>query len=244
MPLVVGGRYGLSSKDFNPSMAKAVFDELAGPKEMWIRENNFHKSRNDYDLGGAQIETPFALQLDSLHDFRISLGERSVVVKGRIAHCHIGELKEGVVLYRTGVEFIEISDHAQEAIGRVRAIHQRITGTAPDGRPYAAADPHLLTWVHIAEADSFLRAHSRFGVQPLDQAGGEKGADAERGPDCADQTPQPNLGADQRPVGRPAEPADDAAAHIVQRLRFAPGGAVLVGVEAQILQARKPCDQR
>ncbi len=28
MPVVIGGRYGLSSKDFNPSMAKAVFDEL------------------------------------------------------------------------------------------------------------------------------------------------------------------------------------------------------------------------
>ena len=60
---------------------------------------------------------------------------------------------------------------AREAIGRVRAIHQRITGTAPDGRPYAASDPHLLTWVHIAEADSFLRAHARFGAHPLDQAG-------------------------------------------------------------------------
>ena len=70
----------------------------------------------DVSRGGAQIETPFALQLDSLHDFRISLGDRSVVVKGRIAHCHIGELKEGVVLYRTGVEFIETSDHVQAAI--------------------------------------------------------------------------------------------------------------------------------
>ena len=66
--------------------------------------------------GGMQVETGFPLQLDSLHDFRISLGERSVVVKGRIAHCHIGELKEGVVLYRTGVEFIETSDHVQAAI--------------------------------------------------------------------------------------------------------------------------------
>jgi pyruvate-ferredoxin/flavodoxin oxidoreductase len=28
IPLVVGGRYGLSSKDFSPAMAKAVFDEL------------------------------------------------------------------------------------------------------------------------------------------------------------------------------------------------------------------------
>jgi uncharacterized protein (DUF2236 family) len=60
---------------------------------------------------------------------------------------------------------------AQATIGRVRSIHERVTGTAPDGRPYRASDPHLLTWVHIAEADSFLRAHTRFGAEPLDQAG-------------------------------------------------------------------------
>ena len=60
---------------------------------------------------------------------------------------------------------------ARAAIARVRAIHQGVTGTAPDGRPYAASDPHLLTWVHIAEADSFLRAHTRFGARPLNQAG-------------------------------------------------------------------------
>ena len=70
----------------------------------------------DVSHGGAQIETPFALQLDSLHDFKISLGTRSIVVKGRIAHCHIGELREGVVLYRTGVEFIENSVHVQSAL--------------------------------------------------------------------------------------------------------------------------------
>ena len=70
----------------------------------------------DIGKGGLQIETPFALQIGSLHDFRISLGERSIVVKGRIAHCHIGELKEGTVIYRTGVEFIENPDHVQSAI--------------------------------------------------------------------------------------------------------------------------------
>ena len=70
----------------------------------------------DVSHGGAQIETPFALQLDSLHDFKISLGTRSIVVKGRIAHCHIGELREGVVVYRTGVEFIENSMHVQTAL--------------------------------------------------------------------------------------------------------------------------------
>jgi uncharacterized protein (DUF2236 family) len=36
-------------------------------------------------------------------------------------------------------------------------------GTADDGRPYSANDPHLLKWVHIAEVDSFLAAHAKFG---------------------------------------------------------------------------------
>src|SRR5690606_35057802 len=43
-------------------------------------------------------------------------------------------------------------------------------GVAPDGRPYAASDPHLLRWVHIAEIDSFLRAHDRYGAEPLSPA--------------------------------------------------------------------------
>jgi len=58
---------------------------------------------------------------------------------------------------------------ADEAVARVRAVHNRVTGTAPDGRPYSANDPHLLRWVHVAEVDSFLCAHQRFGEQPLDQ---------------------------------------------------------------------------
>ena len=49
----------------------------------------------DISHGGAQIETPFPLQLDSLHDFRLSLGDRSIVVKGRIAHSQIGDARGG-----------------------------------------------------------------------------------------------------------------------------------------------------
>ncbi|MCD9199396.1 oxygenase MpaB family protein [Aeromicrobium wangtongii] len=62
-------------------------------------------------------------------------------------------------------------EDADRAVAIVRAVHQRITGTAPDGRPYAASDPHLLRWVHVAEVDSFLRAHDRYGARPLDPAG-------------------------------------------------------------------------
>ncbi len=39
--------------------------------------------------GGALIEIGVPLQLDSLHDFRLSLGDRSVVVQARVVHSHI-----------------------------------------------------------------------------------------------------------------------------------------------------------
>ncbi len=58
---------------------------------------------------------------------------------------------------------------AEEAVARVRAVHTRVQGTASDGRPYSANDPHLLRWVHVAEVDSFLCAHQRFGEKPLNQ---------------------------------------------------------------------------
>jgi len=63
------------------------------------------------------------------------------------------------------------ADDAQQAVDVVRAIHDRVTGTMPDGTPYDANDPHLLTWVHVAEIQSFLLAHRRYGARPLDQAG-------------------------------------------------------------------------
>ena len=66
--------------------------------------------------GGAQIETGFALQLDSLHDFRLTLGDRSVVVKGRVVHCSITDVEQELVVYRSGIEFIEPSEHVAAVI--------------------------------------------------------------------------------------------------------------------------------
>ncbi|HGM5578355.1 TPA: oxygenase MpaB family protein [Pseudomonas putida] len=51
---------------------------------------------------------------------------------------------------------------AEWLIDKVRTIHLKVIGTAPDGRDYAASDPDLLTWVHVAEVSSFLAAHLRY----------------------------------------------------------------------------------
>ena len=71
--------------------------------------------------GGMQVETAFPLQLDSLHDFRLSLGDRSVVLKGRIVHCSISDVDQEVVVYRSGIEFVEPSERVETVV--VEFIH-------------------------------------------------------------------------------------------------------------------------
>ncbi|MEE4719158.1 oxygenase MpaB family protein [Pseudomonas alliivorans] len=67
--------------------------------------------------------------------------------------------------FLSGTTFGSTRD-ANWLIEKVRTIHLQIIGTAPDGRPYAASDPVLLTWVHVAEVSSFMAAHLRY-VNPL-----------------------------------------------------------------------------
>lgn len=66
--------------------------------------------------GGIQVETAFPLQVDSLHEFRLTLGDRSVVVKGRVAHCSITDVDQEVVTYRSGIEFVEPLEHVASFI--------------------------------------------------------------------------------------------------------------------------------
>lgn len=62
------------------------------------------------------------------------------------------------------------TEQAHQAAAIVKRVHSRVVGTAPDGRPYSASDPHLISWVHHAEVDSFLAAHQRYGAEPLTAA--------------------------------------------------------------------------
>lgn len=54
---------------------------------------------------------------------------------------------------------------------RVNRMHKRVTGeyetAAGEQRPYKAADPDLLLWVHIAFMDSFLRCHQMYAWREI-----------------------------------------------------------------------------
>jgi hypothetical protein len=66
--------------------------------------------------GGAQVETRIPLQLDSLHEFRLTLGDSSVIVKGRVVHCSISDVDQEIVTYRSGLEFVEPADRVYSVI--------------------------------------------------------------------------------------------------------------------------------
>ncbi|MFJ7886200.1 oxygenase MpaB family protein [Pseudomonas sp. NPDC096917] len=61
----------------------------------------------------------------------------------------------------SGTTFGSTAD-ANWLIDKVRTIHLQVIGTGLDGKPYAASDPELLTWVHVAEVSNFLAAHLRY----------------------------------------------------------------------------------
>ena len=70
----------------------------------------------EVSIGGATVETRFPLHLNSLHDLRLTLGDRSIVVKGRVVHSRISDVDQDIVTYRTGMEFVEPSERVTAAI--------------------------------------------------------------------------------------------------------------------------------
>ena len=65
---------------------------------------------------GIQVETFTPLHIESLHEFRLPLADRHVVIKGRVVYCHAAHLVGEVLTYRCGIEFTEPPAHALEAI--------------------------------------------------------------------------------------------------------------------------------
>jgi len=70
------------------------------------------------DIGndGVTVETRFPLHLDSLHDLRLTLADKAVIVKARVAHSRISDVDQDIVTYRSGLEFVGASGRVLDAI--------------------------------------------------------------------------------------------------------------------------------
>jgi len=73
-----------------------------------------------------------------------------------------GEFVQGVVY--------DPAAAAQRRCDSLRRVHDRVVGHTPDGRPYSAADPELLDWVHVTEYLAIASANRRFAARPMSRA--------------------------------------------------------------------------
>ncbi|WP_375503269.1 oxygenase MpaB family protein [uncultured Jatrophihabitans sp.] len=162
--------------DLRTRLGSMVFERVAGsdgpqhrdrihntPGERWFAEDRpirtVHADSSMF-IGGLR-----ALLLQSLHPLAMA----GVAGHSGYRGDPWGRLQR--TSYFLAATTFGVAEDAEEAVARVRAVHERVRGKAPDGRPYAASDPHLLKWVHVAEVDSFLDTYQRYGSSPLDQDG-------------------------------------------------------------------------
>jgi uncharacterized protein (DUF2236 family) len=158
--------------DLRRRLGAVVFDRVAGPDgprhrdrihntpgERWFAEDRpiriVHGDSSMF-VGGIR-----ALLLQSLHPLAMA----GVAGHSGFRGDPWGRLQR--TSYFLAVTTFGRREDAEQTIARIKSIHERVRGTAPDGRPYAASDPHLLRWVHVAEVDSFLDAYRRYGAGDL-----------------------------------------------------------------------------
>jgi uncharacterized protein (DUF2236 family) len=101
-----------------------------------------------------------ALLMQALHPGALA----GVMQHSRYEQDALGRLA-GTTQWLTVVTFGDTAAADREC-ARVRGMHHRVVGTyeTPQGeKAYAASDPDLLRWVHIAFTDSFLATHRVWG---------------------------------------------------------------------------------
>lgn len=166
----------LGPMDLRTSLGDLIFERVAGD-EGPARRERIHGAPGprrfapDSAIGRVHADASMfvggirALLLQSLHPLAMAAVDQHSGFRGD----PWGRLNR-TSAFLAETTFGTTSD-ADRAIAVVRAVHSRIEGVAPDGRRYRADDPELLRWVHVAEVDSFLRAHDRYGRRPLDPSG-------------------------------------------------------------------------
>jgi uncharacterized protein (DUF2236 family) len=163
-------------RDVRRSMGDRVFARVAGPEgpgrrdrihltpgPRWFEEGSpIQRVHGDASMFVGGIR---ALLMQSLHPLAMAGVSDHSGFRGD----PWGRLQR--TSYFLAVTTFGTAEDAERTVAAVRRIHEKVVGTAPDGRAYAASDPHLLGWVHVAEVDSFLAAHQRYGAEPLDADG-------------------------------------------------------------------------
>ena len=158
-------------EEFRSQFGRGVRRVLAGTTEVPQRSASFEDDPGLFGPGSATFEVHAdasmiigglrALLLQTMHPLTMAgVADHSNYRTDPLGRLHRTGGFIGTTTFGT-------TDDAERAIEIVRTVHEHVRGTAPDGRPYRATDPHLLQFVHCTEVDSFLRARERYGASPL-----------------------------------------------------------------------------
>ncbi|WP_370569718.1 pyruvate:ferredoxin (flavodoxin) oxidoreductase [Flaviramulus sp. BrNp1-15] len=94
MPIVVGGRYGLSSKEFTPQMVKGVYDELLDDKP----KNHFTVGINDdVTFTSLPIDETFTIESNTINCMFYGLGSDGTVGANKNSIKIIGDTTDNFV---------------------------------------------------------------------------------------------------------------------------------------------------
>jgi uncharacterized protein (DUF2236 family) len=116
------------------------------------------------DLSVMLIGGVGALLLQSLHPLAMAgVAEHSGYREDPLGRLRRTAQFVGTTTYGTTAQ-------AEAAVAQVQRVHRRVHGVAPDGRPYSADDPELVTFIHVAEISSFLASSRRYGTLALTPA--------------------------------------------------------------------------
>ncbi|MFG6668523.1 oxygenase MpaB family protein [Halomonas sp. HNIBRBA4712] len=132
-------------------LGAARADENPGPFPEGGLVRRIHGDFTPMMCGGIS-----ALLLQMLHPLALA----GVWDHSNFRHDMVGRLRRTSDFIAT-TSFADFAQ-AEEAIARVRRVHAKVRGHAAGGQPYAADDPALLTWVHVAEMSRFLAGHLRY----------------------------------------------------------------------------------
>jgi uncharacterized protein (DUF2236 family) len=130
------------------------------PGEAYLPPNGVARSVHS-DLPTMLIGGVSALLLQALHPLAMA----GVAEHSGYREDPLGRLRRTAAFVGT-TTFGTVAE-AEGAIAQVQRVHRRVRGTAPDGRPYSADDPELVTFIHVAEVHSFLASSRRYGPRPL-----------------------------------------------------------------------------
>jgi uncharacterized protein (DUF2236 family) len=161
--------------DLRTRLGDALFHRVAGPEGPKRRDRIHGRPGERWFPAGSPIQRVHgdasmfvggirALMLQSLHPAAMTAVAEHSGFRGDMW----GRLARTSTFLATTT--FGTAEDAQAAVDVVRRIHDSISGVLPDGTTYRASDPHLLRWVHVAEIDSFLKAHQTYGLRPLDPA--------------------------------------------------------------------------